>query len=154
VSGYSEFFSPATNISFPSTTFPNEGSGGFSSLANKSNNTGQVISIPQIVGALHGIGEKFAPDLHTETGNFTVPITLPPGRNGFQPQINLVYSTGAGNGPFSLGGGLSVLGVSRKTSRWIPPYGDERGPLAERDTLLLSGAEDLVPVSDKRMEAN
>ncbi|MEL6441290.1 MAG: hypothetical protein AAFQ80_18805 [Cyanobacteria bacterium J06621_8] len=24
-----------------------------------------------------GIGEKFAPDLHTGTGNFTVPMALP-----------------------------------------------------------------------------
>jgi hypothetical protein len=28
---------------------------------------------PQRGGALHGIGEKFAPDLHTGMGNFPVP---------------------------------------------------------------------------------
>ena len=70
---------------------------------NKSGTTSQVISLPKGGGALHGIGEKFSPDLHTGTGNFTVPIALPPGRNGFQPQLNLVYSTGNGNGPFGLG---------------------------------------------------
>ena len=64
----------------------------------------------------------FSPDLHTGTGNFTVPIALPPGRNGFQPQLNLVYSTGNGNGPFGLGWSLSIPGVSRKTSRGIPRY--------------------------------
>jgi Salmonella virulence plasmid 65kDa B protein len=55
-------------------------------------------------GALHGIGEKFSPVLHTGTGDFPVPITLPPGRNGFQPQLNLAYSTASGNGLFGLAG--------------------------------------------------
>ena len=54
-------------------------------MANKSNNTSQIISIPQGGGALHGIGETFAPDLHTGTGNFTVPIALPPGVGSGNP---------------------------------------------------------------------
>ena len=111
-------------------------------MANKSNNSNQTITLPQGGSALHGIGETFSPDLHTGTGNFTVPIALPPGRNGFQPQLNLVYSTGNGNGPFGLGWSLTIPGVSRKTSKGIPRYADER------DTFLLSGAEDLVPVAE------
>jgi hypothetical protein len=111
-------------------------------MANKSNPATQTISTPQGGGALHGIGETFSPDLHTGTGNFTVPLAMPPGRNGFQPQLSLVYSTGNGNGPFGLGWSLSIPGVSRKTSRGIPRY------LDERDTFLLSGAEDLVPVEE------
>lgn len=81
-------------------------------MSNKSGTSNQVISLPQGGGALHGIGEKFSPDLYTGTGNFTVPIALPPGRNGFQPQLNLVYSTGTGNSPFGLGWGLSIPGVT------------------------------------------
>ena len=93
---------------------------------NKASNTSQTISLPQGGGALHGIGEPFSPDLHAGTGNFTAPIALPPGRNGFQPQLNLVQSTGNGNGPFGLGWGLRIPGVIRKTSRGIPRYQDER----------------------------
>jgi hypothetical protein len=110
---------------------------------NKSNPSGQIISLPKGGGALHGIGEKFSPDLHTGTGNFTVPIALPPGRNGFQPQLNLVYSTGNGNGPSGLGWNLSIPGVMRKTSEGIPRYDDAQ------DIFVLSGAEDLVPVEQQ-----
>src|SRR5262249_49234333 len=85
-------------------------------MGDTSSSTSQTIALPQGGGALHGIGEKFSPDLHTGTGNFTVPIALPPGRHGFQPQLNLVYSTGQGNGPFGLGWSLSLPGVTRKTS--------------------------------------
>ncbi|WP_133718520.1 hypothetical protein [Methylocaldum gracile] len=49
-------------------------------MSNKSGTSSQIINLPQGDGALHGIGEKFAPDLHT--GNFTVPIALPAGHNG------------------------------------------------------------------------
>ena len=42
---------------------------------NKSGTASQVISLPQGGGAATAWdGEKFSPDLHTGTGNFTVPI--------------------------------------------------------------------------------
>jgi len=112
-----------------------------------------IIALPKGGGALHGIGEKFAPDLHTGTGNFTVPIALPPGRNGFQPQVSLVYSTGTGNGPFGLGWNLSIPGISRQTSKGIPRYNEAAARAAldrdieRRDVFILSGSEDLVPVA-------
>lgn len=101
----------------------------------------EVISTPKGGGALQGIGEKFSPDLYTGTGNFTIPIALPPGRNGFNPQLSLVYSTGNGNGPFGQGWSLSVPGVSRKTSKGVPLYDNSK------DVFILSGSEDLVPVA-------
>lgn len=73
---------------------------------------GQFIALPKGGGAIQGIGETFTPDLFTGTGNFTVPIAAPAGRNGFQPQLSLVYSTGAGNSLFGLGWSLSIPGVS------------------------------------------
>jgi RHS repeat-associated protein len=109
-------------------------------MGNSAGAAQQIIVSPKGGGAQKGIGEKFAPDLQTGTGNFTVPIALPPGRNGFQPQLNLVYSTGNGNGPFGLGWGLSIPGVSRKTWRGVPRYDDAT------DVFILSGAEDLVAV--------
>lgn len=99
-----------------------------------------AISIPQGGGALSGIGEKFSPDLFSGTGNYGVPIAVPPGRNGFQPDLNLGYSSGNGNGPFGLGWTLGSVGVSRKTSKGIPIYDDTT------DIFILSGGEDLVPV--------
>jgi RHS repeat-associated protein len=109
----------------------------------------QTISLPKGGGALSGIGEKFTPDLFTGTGNFSVPIALPPGRNGFQPQLSLSYSSGNGNGPFGLGWSLSIPEVSRKTSSGVPLYNDKASLLEvgeRRDVFVLSGAEDLVPV--------
>ncbi len=122
-------------------------------MSNKSGSSSQVISLPQGGGALHGIGEKFSPDLHTGTGNFTVPIGLPPGRNGFQPQISLGYSTGSGNSPLGMGWNLSIPGVSRKTSKGIPRYRDRAVNPTDWDTFILSGAEDLVPIALWKFDA-
>src|SRR5262245_39108460 len=105
-----------------------------------------IISVPQGGGAIQGLGEKFSPDPHTGTGNFRVPIALPAGRNGFQPRLTLVYSTGHGNGLFGHGWALDIPGVTRKTSKGIPRYLDDAPDPHQHDTFILSGSEDLVPI--------
>ena len=115
-------------------------------MSNKSGVAEQVITLAKGGGELKGLGESFSPDLHTGTGNFNIPIALPVGRNGFQPELGLTYSTGNGNTCLGLGWQLNIPGVSRKTSKGIPRYLDEgKTP----DTFLLSGAEDLIPVEKK-----
>ncbi len=104
-------------------------------MSNTSGTSEQIISLPKSGGAMGSIGEKFSPDLLTGTGNFTVPIALPPGRHGFQPELNLLYSTGHGNGPFGLGWSLSIPGVSRKASKGVPLFDDEK------DAFLLEGVQ-------------
>ena len=110
------------------------------SQEERSGSSANVISLPQGGGAVAGMGESFSPDLFTGTGNFSVPIAVPPGRNGLQPSLSLGYSTGSGNGTFGLGWNLSLPGISRKTNLGIPRYDDEQ------DVFVLSGAEDLIPV--------
>ena len=99
----------------------------------------ELISLPQGGGALRAVGETFQPDLHTGTGNYRIPMELPPGRGALTPQLALSYSSGNGNGPFGLGWTLSVPGVRRKTDKRLPRYDGS-------DVFVLSGAEDLVPV--------
>jgi len=106
-------------------------------MASSSATASNRISLPNGGGAISGLGETFTPDLHTGTGNFSVPIMLPPGRNGLTPQIRLSFSTGAGNGPFGLGWSLDVPGIARRTEKGVPRYGAD-------DVFVLSGAEELV----------
>jgi hypothetical protein len=110
-------------------------------MSGNASGISDLIAVPHGGGAQKGLGEKFSPDLHTGTGNFSVPIALPPGRNGFQPQLSLSFSTGSGNGHFGLGWSLGVPGVSRLTSKGIPRYRDASAD--EQDTFVLSGAEGL-----------
>jgi RHS repeat-associated protein len=112
----------------------------------------QIISLPKGGGALKGIGETFSPDLFTGTGHINVPISLPPGRNGTQPQLNLSYSTAGGNSPFGLGWGMGVPEISRQTGGGLPRYQagrapSDRNPSESSDTFILSGTEGLVPVA-------
>src|SRR5438874_970464 len=109
-----------------------------------------TIALPKGGGALQGIGEKFSADLHTGTANFSIPLMLPPGRNGFQPQLALAYSSANGNGPFGLGWTIAVPRVARKTSKGVPQYHDKASEMRDRDVFILSGAEDLVEVSSTR----
>lgn len=103
-----------------------------------------AIVAPSGGGAQSGLGEKFSPDLFTGTGNFSVPISVPPARNGVQPELTLGYSTGNGNGTFGMGWALGVSGITRKTNKGIPIYDDRK------DIFVLSGAEDLVPIKEEK----
>src|SRR5262245_31269268 len=100
------------------------------------------ISLPKGGGAIRGIGEKFAANPVTGIGSMSVPIATSPGRSGFGPQLSLTYDSGAGNGPFGFGWGLSLPSITRKTDKGLPQYLDA----VDSDVFVLSGAEDLVPV--------
>ena len=104
------------------------------------------INLPKGGGAIHGIGEKFAANPVTGTGSMTVPIATSPGRSGFGPELSLSYDSGAGNGAFGFGWFLSLPSITRKTDKGLPQYHDAE----DSDVFVLSGAEDLIPVLEKK----
>ena len=106
------------------------------------------INLPKGGGAIKGIGEKFTANPVTGTGSMTIPIATSLGRSGFGPQLSLSYDSGSGNGPFGLGWNLSMPSITRKTDKGLPKYQDD----IESDVFILSGSEDLVPVSTKNGE--
>lgn len=109
-------------------------------MAENSGIGSDVISLPQGGGAQSGLGETFSPDLFSGTGNFSIPIAVPKGRNGLQPQLTLGYSTGNGNSEYGKGWSLGLPGVTRKTNKGIPVYDDDQ------DVFILSGTEDLIEI--------
>ncbi|MGH9960222.1 MAG: SpvB/TcaC N-terminal domain-containing protein, partial [Pyrinomonadaceae bacterium] len=121
---------------------PNQGNEKKESESNGFQSRAPVPSLPKGGGAIRGMGEKFAANPVTGTGSMTIPIAVSPGRSGFGPQLSLSYDSGAGNGPFGFGWNLSLPAITRKTDKGLPQYRDAE----ESDVLILSGAEDLVPV--------
>ena len=90
--------------------------------------TSNIISLPKGGGAQHGMREKFSPDLHTGTGNFTR-FQSPSLQVAMASNLRLNLAdtgTGSGNGPFGPGWNLSIPGVSRNTSKGVPRYDETR----------------------------
>ena len=60
------------------------------------------------------------------TGAFTYsyPIAVPPGRQGIQPDLTLLYNSQAGNGWLGIGWDLSVGSIQRSTKNGVPTYND------------------------------
>jgi RHS repeat-associated protein len=100
------------------------------------------ISLPTGGGAIRGIDEKLTVAQATGTASLTVSVFTSAARQGSTPKLALSYDSGAGNGPFGLGWQLPVPAIARKTSNGLPRYDDA----ADSDVMILSGAEDLVPL--------
>lgn len=107
---------------------------------NKSGVEPQVLSLPKGPGAIEGLGESFEPQHNTGTAAYRVPLAVPPGVAGFQPELTLVYDGGYGNGALGLGWRLDLPMIARQTDKGLPAYTDA-------DTLLHSSAGELAPVA-------
>lgn len=99
--------------------------------------TAPSVSLPKGGGAMKGIGETFQPEAFSGVGTLSLPFTIPEAR-GFVPEINLQYSSGAGNSAFGIGFSLPLAAISRKTDNGIPQYN-------ALDTFVLANTADLVP---------
>jgi RHS repeat-associated protein len=104
------------------------------------------ITLPKGGGAIKGIEEKFEVNAVTGTAGFSIPLPASPTRQEFGPGLVLSYDSGAGNSPFGMGWDVGVPSISRKTEKQLPQYQDEE----ESDVFLLSGAEDLVPLLERK----
>jgi RHS repeat-associated protein len=90
-----------------------------------------------------GLIEPPAPN-NTGSAVLTYPINIPKGRNDVQPQLALMYNSGAGNGWLGMGWNLAVPSVSIDT-RWGVPRFD---PALETETYTLNG-EQLTPLAHR-----
>ncbi|MCK4792124.1 MAG: VCBS repeat-containing protein, partial [Desulfobacteraceae bacterium] len=108
---------------------------------NKSGLKPQVISLPTGAGSVEGLGESFEPQLNSGTGTYSVKISVPPGVNGYQPNISLGYNSGQGKGPFGIGWALNVPYIQRQTDKGLPRYD-------EGDTFIYSDGEELIPIGN------
>ncbi|MBN1621154.1 MAG: VCBS repeat-containing protein [Endomicrobiales bacterium] len=80
-------------------------------------------------------------DLFTGAFTYSYPIEVPPGRNGLQPSLQLIYNSHSGNGWFGVGWNLGIPSISRSTKNGIPDYDSS-------DTFLFNGQE-LVEVGSQ-----
>ena len=73
-------------------------------------------------------------------GSYQIPIQMPPGRNGMQPNVSLNYSSSSGNGVVGVGWSLSAYStISRCSSTWAQDEEVRGVQLDGQDKLCLNG---------------
>ncbi len=120
---------------------------GFPATADdKSGVSPNTISVPKGPGSIEGLGESFQPSLNSGTAKHSVKLRVPKGVAGLEPQLELIYESGAGNGPLGLGWRFNLDLVQRMTDQGMPTYG--RIPNFPRPDKFISDAkEELVPTA-------
>lgn len=86
--------------------------------------------------------QSFQNDLFTGRAGLSLPIVVPPGRKGLQPQVSLNYSSGSGNGVLGLGWSLELGSIERSTKYGVPKYNSQ-------DTFVFNSgtsSTELVPI--------
>lgn len=74
--------------------------------------------------------------------SYNIPIKLPPGRRGMQPQVALSYSSGGGSGVAGVGWQISAMSsVSRCGANWVEDGDTGRVNLSNDDRLCLDGSK-------------
>ncbi|HEX6686864.1 MAG TPA: SpvB/TcaC N-terminal domain-containing protein [Candidatus Limnocylindrales bacterium] len=86
-----------------------------------------------------------APMMSNQGDNrLTYPIEVPPGRNGTEPDLALVYDSAKGNGWMGMGWDLGAPAITIDTRWGVPRYEDA----TETETYLLNG-EQLTPLAHR-----
>lgn len=104
------------------------------------------ISLPSGPGSIEGLGESFEPQLNNGSFAVTLPLKFSTVRGRVQPDVQLVYDSGFGNGPLGLGWRLQVPCVQRQTDKGLPEY-------SQADTFVDSSGEELVRLTDRSLRA-
>ena len=98
--------------------------------------TGEDRPVQSLGGAVHA-------DPFTGVATTSIPIEVPPGRNGMQPSLALTYNSAAGNGWLGMGWDLEQEGIYRQ-SKWGVNYSTNTGDKAF--VVMMAGVSgELVP---------
>lgn len=94
------------------------------------------INLPKGGGGMRSMGDAYKANIFSGTGSYSIPFPVTPAR-GFELEVNLDYSSGAGNTEFGLGFSLSLPRISLNTEKRIPRYDGFDG-------FTMSGQGELV----------
>lgn len=93
-------------------------------------------------------------DILMYTGSFThaIPLPVPPGTNGHQPQLTLAYNSSTGNSWCGQGWDLSFGVIQRSTKNGIPTY-ETNADGSSKDTFVFSAGgstHELTSIGDNK----
>ena len=87
-------------------------------LIGHTQETDQEVPVGAVGGTVHA-------DLFTGTATTSIPIEVPPGRQGVQPELALVYGSANGNGWIGMGWKLEKGVIDRQTKFGVDYSGDD-----------------------------
>jgi len=101
-------------------------------------NTSKAQDLPGATSTSYGVSPSGA-------FNFSMPIIVPAGVNGVQPNLSISFSSSGGNGSMGVGAGISGLSAITRCSKSFAVHGIRRGVThTNEDRLCLDGSPLIV----------
>lgn len=113
-------------------------------ISQESNISVNKIAFPTGGGGIKSIGDSFNSNLFSGAGTYSIPIPVTAAR-GFEPKLNITYSSGGGNGIFGLGFTLSLSKISINTSSNIPKYDGTDKYQLDGEALVKQNSTTAIP---------
>ena len=109
---------------------------------------GESFSQNASAGKISSVSENLNVDSTTGTASMSIPIEVPPGRAGIEPNVALLYNSSSPNGFLGMGWSLDTGSIARSTKRGVPKY-DSRDSFV----FMQSGSrQELVDISGNQTE--
>ncbi|SMN00333.1 Rhs family protein [uncultured Candidatus Thioglobus sp.] len=107
------------------------------------------IDISTLVGSTPG-----SLSINQGAANYTVPITLPPGAGGMQPELSINYNSNSGNGQLGVGFSLGGLSNIHRCSKTIATDGVKGGISYNNNDRYCLDGQRLIVISGTDGESN
>jgi RHS repeat-associated protein len=101
----------------------------------------QRVSLPSGPGSVGGLGDNMSFASNYGLMTFSVPVSVPEGRDLLTPSVSFEYSSGAGNGIMGIGWNVPMPSIERTTHRGLPRY-------TTADRFAANGGDHLVFVGE------
>ena len=107
-------------------------------------------SSTKAVGSVAGVFDVST----TGAATYSIPIEVPPGLNGMQPNIAITYNSQAGNGVVGYGANISGISTITRVPKSIYYDGTAKGIMHDNSDVLALDGQRLIPVVTNASIAN
>jgi hypothetical protein len=112
-------------------------------------NLAKTLNLSVVFAACLSVGTAGSLSINQGAANYTIPITVPPGIAGMQPELSINYNSNTGNGQLGVGFSLGGLSIIHRCSKTIATDGTKGGVNYDSNDRYCLDGQRLIATAGK-----